>query len=128
MEHDVQISPENKEGELRNSDTNNKSSEHIEIINITRESSNSSLVTSSSSQISNASENITVILEENEIRYQVEAEDYKGLYEECQLKLAEQSEKFQKRVIQLTNDFNGLKEQNDELILSREKCKAECET
>ena len=58
----------------------------------------------------------------------METEDYKGLYEECQLKLAEQSEKFQKRVIQLTNDFNGLKEQNDELILSREKCKIECET
>ena len=47
------------------------------------------------------------------------------MYEEFQLKIAEQSELFQKRVIKLTNDYNGVKEQYDELILSGDKHKKE---
>ena len=102
-----------------------------EITNITRRFSNFSFVSSSGSSNSIVSEDINVgVSEDNGIENQLEVgksgnRDYKSLYEECQLKIAEQSELFQKRVIKLTNDYNGVKEQYDELILSGDKHKKE---
>ena len=42
-------------------------------------------------------------------------DDYRKLFEECKNKLNEETEKFQKRVIRLTVDYEELKERYDDL-------------
>ena len=61
-------------------------------------------------------------------------EDYKKMYDECERKLAEHNENFQKQLIQFANDYDELKEENDklkknynELKKSQEDWKAEKE-
>ena len=131
MEQGAHIRIEDQNDETNNITTTDESIGNGEITNITRRFSNFRFVSSSGSSNSIVSEDINVAdSEDNGIENQLEIgksgnQDYKSLYEECQLKIAEQSELFQKRVIKLINDYNGVKEQYDELILSGDKHKKE---
>ena len=98
MEQDVHIRIEDQNDETNNITTTDESTVNGEITNITRRFSNFSFVSSSGSSNSIVSEDINVgDSEDNGIENQLEIgksgnRDYKSLYEECQLKIAEQSE------------------------------------
>ena len=49
-------------------------------------------------------------------RYPSNLTNYKALYEECDRKSAQQAERFQKRLIQLINDYDEVKDKYDKVM------------
>ena len=77
------------------------------------------------------SENVdrfTTLMHKNEILVSNYNGEYKTLYEDSLRKLAEHTEKFQKRLIHLTTEYEELNEKYEEAIRSHESDKAEHQT